>query len=130
MTVTRADVSLQFFLILFWCKCLSFQGFRFCRQEAGQLGGERLPPVCRVGPRTARLGHRQLHQQGHAVAATVEGAGETAASWLLGSHRRAALIDSAGRNLTEGTTLCLELLLAIVFLETEGRKTTFGRQNY
>lgn len=69
------DTILQFFLIL--VQFFFFQGFRFCRQEARQLSRERLPPVCRVGSRTARLGHRQLHQQGHAVAAPVEGAGET-----------------------------------------------------
>lgn len=60
---------LHFILTLF----LLVQGFWFCRQEAGQPGGERLPPVCRVGPRTTRHGHRQLHQQGHAVTAPVEG---------------------------------------------------------
>lgn len=49
------------------------QGVWFRSQEAGQLGGERLPPVCRVGPRTTCLCHRQLHQQSHVVTAPIEG---------------------------------------------------------
>lgn len=49
------------------------QGVWLCSQEARQLGRERLPPVCRVGPRTTCLCHRQLYQQGHAVAAPIEG---------------------------------------------------------
>lgn len=48
------------------------QGLWVCRQEARQPGGERLPPFRRVGPRAARLRHRQLHQQGHAGAAPIE----------------------------------------------------------
>lgn len=51
----------------------SSQGVWLRSQEAGKLGRERLPPVCRAGPRTTCFCHRQLYQQGHAVTAPIEG---------------------------------------------------------
>lgn len=69
------------YLFLFFAHPLSWpftplpppQGVWLRRQEAGQLSRECLSPVCRVGPRTTGVCHRQLYQQGHVVAAPVEG---------------------------------------------------------
>lgn len=56
----------------FLTSSFSSQGVWFRSQEAGQHGRERMSLVCRVGPRTTCLCHRQLYQQGHVVTAPID----------------------------------------------------------
>lgn len=62
--------NLQLFLI-FWAHFLP-QDVWLRGAAGGQHHGERVSPVCRDGPRAARCGHRQLHQQSHAGASAAQ----------------------------------------------------------